>query len=174
MTQRGGAVFLWLLIVSIALACEGSPAADPADEASAPTAAADPAAVHPHEVSGIEVTLVEVRRGRGDTVTIRWRYRNSALEAKVVSSADGEDDELPDVVTRAFLMDEKNGKKYLVLRDADDRPVITRAGGETWPALQPGESVDVWAHFPVPPDAVAGLSFHVPGTDPFQSVTVAE
>jgi len=39
-------------------------------------------AVQDHEVEGVEVALLEVKRASGNTVTIRWQYRNKTAEKK--------------------------------------------------------------------------------------------
>ena len=174
MTVRSIAVLTWLSLTVLSLGCERSVPEEQANLAAEQTAADESLVMHPHETPGIEVALLDARRGQGDTVTIRWRYRNTTPEAKRLSPAGGASEELADVITRAVLVDEANGKKYYVLRDADDRPVLSRVGGATWPILQPGESVDVSAHFPAPLGPPAQLSFYIPGSDPFAPVTIAE
>ena len=174
MTGRSIALLTWLSLTVLSLGCERSTPEDPANLSAEPTAAVESLAVRAHEVPGIEVTLLGVRHSQGDTVTIRWRYRNTTPEAKRLSPNANAPEELADMVTRAILVDEANGKKYYVLRDADDRPVLSRVGGAAWPILQPGESVDVSAHFPAPSGLPAQLSFYVPGSDPFEPVTITE
>ena len=35
-----------------------------------------PIAIHEHEISGVDVALIEVSRTGPETVTVKWEYRN--------------------------------------------------------------------------------------------------
>lgn len=140
------------------------PSAAPAT-ATAPAPAATPLAVEQHSLSGIEIALMDVRRTSGDTVTVRWQYRNTLTTGQDV-------DELwqnYQIADRAYLIDPGNKKKYLVLRDAADTPV---ASLHTNRHIAAGKSTGSWARFPAPPADVAKITVAIPNAPPFEDVPI--
>lgn len=138
------------------------PSAAPA-AATAQTSAATPLAVEQHSVSGIEVALMDVRRTSGDTVTVRWQYRNTLTAGQDV-------DELWQnyvIADRAYLIDPGNKKKYLVVRDAANTPVASQ---HTNRHIAAGKSTASWAKFPAPPPDVTKITVAIPNAPPFEDV----
>lgn len=139
----------------------------PAAVAPAKAAAAAPSlGVQDHEVSGVQVALLEMKRTSGDTVTVKWQYRNTASDKRDVSemwhhrAAEG-----------AYLIDAVNKKKYLVVRDAANLPVSSDGRTTT---LEPGGAVTSWAKFPAPPADVTKITLNVKGVPPFEDVPVGQ
>jgi hypothetical protein len=148
------------------------PAADsatPAD-ASAPTTSGtagaapttQPIAVENHEVPGVQVALMDVRRTSGDTVTVRVQFRNTTdkeLTNRIFSGSN--------IVDDMYLVDGASKKKYLVVRDAEDKPVGYSGSSQTIPAKA---VVQAWGRFPAPVSPKIMVS--VPGVPPFEEVPV--
>ena len=146
-------------------AAEPAPPADastPATSGTAGSAAAQPIAVEDHEVPGVQVALMDVRRTSGDTVTVRVQFRNTtdkALTNSIFSSSN--------IVDDMYLVDGASKKKYLVVRDAENKPVGYYGPSQTIPAKA---VVQVWGRFPVPVSPKIMVS--VPGVPPFEDVPV--
>ena len=84
---------LWVGCALLLVGC-GTPGAGAlvpeATERPAPVAETDVLGVGVHEVTGVEVALTQVQRASGDTLTVRWSYRNRTQEAKPVTDETGE------------------------------------------------------------------------------------
>jgi hypothetical protein len=124
--------------------------------------AARPLAVEDHEVPGVQVALMDVRRTSGDTVTVRLQFRNTT-DQEVSNSlfySDG-------IVAAMYLLDNDSKKKHLVVRDAENKPVgfIGRT-----PEIPAKGALAVWARFPAPPANVSKMTISVPGIPPFDDV----
>lgn len=130
-------------------------------------------AAHEHEVGGVLVVLTELVR-TGDTVTARWTYSNATQEARTL--AGGEDaDSVPYLLTAgAYLLDAEHEKKYLVVHDAQGRPVTSRHGGPYDVVLEPGATIEAWAKFPAPSPPVQTMTLYVPGVPLFEDVRITE
>ncbi len=147
-------------------ATEPAPAAD----ASAPTTSGtagsapttQPIAVEDHQISGVQVALMDVRRTSGDTVTVRVQFRNTTdkdLINSIFSSSN--------IVDDMYLVDGASKKKYMVVRDAENKPVGYYGPSQTMPAKA---VVQVWGRFPVPVSQKIMVS--VPGVPPFEDVPI--
>ena len=124
-----------------------------------------PFAVEQHAKSGIEIALMEVKRTGGDTVTVRWQYRNTGTSGQNV-------DELWSgyvIANGAYLIDSGNKKKYLVIRDAENTPVASNHSDRHIPA---GKSTSSWARVPAPPADVAKITVVIPNAPPFEDVPI--
>ncbi len=135
-----------------------------ATEQPAPVAETDALGVGVHEVTGVEVALTQVQRASGDTLTVRWSYRNRTQEAKPVTDEIGE----------TYLVDPINKKKYLMVRDANDLPVggqdgdPNRVGG-----LPAGQTLTAWAKFAAPADDVERISVYIPNVPLFEDIPIS-
>lgn len=140
-----------------------SPAATPAASGTAGTVATpQPIGVEDHEEAGVQVALLDVRRTSGDTVTVRLQLRNTNdknVTNSIFSSSN--------FVDAMYLIDGTNKKKYMVVRDADNKPVGYYGQSQTIPAKG---TVSVWARFPTP--ASPKIMVSVPGAPPFEDVPV--
>jgi hypothetical protein len=145
-----------------------SPASAPPETASSPTASgtvgatAQPIAVEDHQEAGVQVALLDVRRTSGDTVTVRLQVRNT--NDKAVTNADFSSSNFVDAM---YLIDGASKKKYLVVRDADNKPVGFYGQSQTIPAKG---TLSVWARFPTP--ASPKIMVAVPGAAPFEDVPI--
>jgi hypothetical protein len=144
--------------------------APPSETASSPTASgtagavatAQPIAVEDHQEAGVQVALLDVRRTSGDTVTVRLQLRNTT--DKAVSNSDFSSSNFVDAM---YLIDGASKKKYMVVRDAENKPVGFYGQSQTIPAKG---TLSVWARFPTP--ASAKIMVSVPGAAPFEDVPI--
>ncbi len=141
-----------------------------AETASSPTASgtagavatAQPIAVADHQETGVQVALLDVRRTSGDTVTVRLQLRNTNDKAVINS-----DFSSSNFVDGMYLIDGASKKKYLVVRDAENKPVGFYGQSQTLPAKG---ILSVWARFPTP--ASDKIMVSVPGAAPFEDVPI--
>ena len=148
--------------------------------AAAPAAAEAPAAtpappanamVQEHE-TGIEVTLVELKRTSGDSVTLKWRYRNTTgTDVKLTKGGSNWYDPYR-LTAESFLIDPVNKKKYLVITDDQRYPLTSKHGDWQGVSLAPGQTLSAWAKFPAPPLEVEKMSVTIGGVPPFEDVPV--
>jgi pyruvate/2-oxoglutarate dehydrogenase complex dihydrolipoamide acyltransferase (E2) component len=163
-----------------------TPAATPADPAPAsaapaaaapsPSAAAAPAPnalVQEHE-TGVEVTLLEARRTAGDSLTVKWRYRNTQTADVKVLKGGSAWSEVYKLTMGAFLVDPVNKKKYMVITDAENIPLASKHGDWQGYSLAPGQTLSSWAKFPAPPADVQAITVTLPGVPPFEDVPIVK
>jgi hypothetical protein len=150
------------------------PAAGPAEAAQAKPAAGAAAAFVGEHSTGVEVTLVEVRRTGGDSVTAKWRFRNTqSNEVKVAQG--GTSWSAPyELTAESFLIDPVNKKKYLVITDEKRLPLASKHGDWQGVTLKPGQTLSAWAKFPAPPSDVEKVTVTLPGVAPFEDVPVVK
>lgn len=129
------------------------------------------APVQEHE-TGVEVTLVEVKRTGGESVTVKWRYRNtSANEVKLSKGGSSWIDPYR-LTAETFLVDPLNKKKYLVITDDQRIPLASKHGDWQGVTLAPGQSLSAWAKFPAPPAEVEKLTVTIAGVPPFEDAPI--
>jgi hypothetical protein len=145
---------------------ESAPAADPSSAATSGTAgsvaATQPIAVEDHEEAGVQVALLDVRRTSGDTVTVRLQLRNTndkGVTNSLFSSSN--------FVDGMYLIDGSSKKKYMVVRDAENKPVGYYGQSQMLPAKG---IISVWARFPSPTSPKIMVA--VPGAPPFEDVPI--
>lgn len=147
-------------------AAESAPPADASSPATSgtagSTASAQPIAVEDHQEAGVQIALMDVRRTSGDTVTVRLQLRNTT--DKAVSNADFSSSNFVDAM---YLIDGASKKKYMVVRDAENKPVGYYGQSQTIPAKG---TVSVWGRFPTP--ASPKIMISVPGAAPFDEVPI--
>jgi hypothetical protein len=137
-------------------------------------AAAPNLGVEDHEVAGVEVALLEVKRTSGDTLTIKWQYRNKTQEEKkLTKSAFSWSD--PFLLSYdAYLIDPVNKKKYLLLKDAEGTPIAARHGRNQDITVGGGQNLSTWAKFPTPPSDVTRISIYIPKVAPFEDIPISQ
>ena len=147
-------------------AAESAPPADASTPATSGTAGstptAQPIAVEDHSVPGVQVALMDVRRTSGDTVTVRVQFRNTTDNALTNSIFSGSN-----IVDDMYLVDGTSKKKYLVVRDAENKPVGYYGPSQIVPAKA---VIQAWGRFPAPVSPKIMVS--VPGVPPFEDVPV--
>jgi hypothetical protein len=116
-----------------------------------------------HEIPGVQVTLTELRRTSGDTVTLRLQFRNTTDKEVSDSLFYG-----TNIALRTYLLDATR-KKYTVLQDPDNRPVGYVGQSST---IGPGTALPAWVRFPAPPADVTTVTVVVPGVPPFDDIPV--
>lgn len=159
-----------------------APTRTPATEPVAPPPAAAPATavsvpplpVQDHEVAGVQVALVEARRTSGDTVTVKWQYRNVTGKAVKVSKGGTSWADAYQLTADAYLVDAVNKKKYLVIRDAQNYWIASKHGDWQGVMLEPNQTLNAWAKFPAPAAAVDSIAVNIPGTAPFEDVPIVK
>jgi hypothetical protein len=149
---------------------EPAPTPAPASDAAAPApsattgsaATAQPIAVEDHEVPGVQVALMDVRRTSGDTVTVRLQFRNTTDKQVTNPIFSGSN-----IVDDMYLVDGTSKKKYLVVRDAENKPVGYYGPTQAVPAKA---VIQAWGRFPAPTSPKIMVS--VPGVPPFEEVPI--
>jgi hypothetical protein len=135
---------------------------------------AKPLGTNDHEVSGVEVTLLELKRASGDTVTAKWRYSNKDRDTKQLTKGTGGDDPYK-LSIESYLVDPVNKKKYLILKDSTGKPIAAAHGGSYHPiTLEGGKSINTWAKYPAPPAGVEKVSVYIQGVAPFEDVPLSK
>ena len=133
--------------------------------------------VHDYEVDGVEVALLSAVRSSGDTITLRWQYRNKTDQPKEIGkSFQGMgSSEAFSLVWAAYMLDVSTKKRYGVLEDSSGHPVAASHGGGKVVVLEPKGTTSVWAKFAAPPAAVQHIAVFVPGVvEPFEDVPLGE
>ena len=157
---------LWVGCALLLLGCGTPGAGAPVPEAReqpAPVAETDALGVWVHEVTGVDVALTQVQRGSGDTLTVRWSYRNQTQEAKPVTDEIGE----------TYLVDPVNQRRYLMVRDANDLPVGGQDSDPSRVGLPAGQTLTAWAKFAAPADDVERISVYIPNVPPFEDIPIS-
>lgn len=173
--MRRTTLLLALLIV-LAMAVESQTRKSQAKKAPQVTAPHAPAviAVADHEVGGVEVALVEVKRTSGDSVTIKYRYTNQTTEKKKLDHG-GDGLNAWRFGSDAFFVVPGTSKKYTPLQDENGYPIAANhqqfGVGIT---LAPKQVVNTWSKFPAPPPEVEKITVHLPGAPPFENVAVTK
>ena len=117
------------------------------------------------DISGLGVELTSVQK-TGDTITVRFKYINSSDKGIFMRGQIG-----GQVDEKIYYVDAKNKKKYLVIRDTENK-ALASAMHEL--DLKAGETKGCWAKFPAPPSDVTAISVYIPGAPPFENITVAQ
>ena len=182
------ATFVFVLLMACAKE-EAPPAENAAAPAAAETAAATPPpatssaappaatasgtgiATADGEQSGITLVVQELKRTSGGTVSLKFSVSNASSEALDYGYNYGEKDRTPDYgsIGGVTLIDEANKKKYFVVRDSEGQCVCSRGLKDQ----KPGETRNLWARFPAPPDDVTRISIVVPHFSPMDDVPLS-
>ena len=72
---------------------------------------------------------------------------------------------------KIYYVDAKNKKKYLVIRDTEQKALASDMHELD---LKAGETKGCWAKFPAPPADVTAISVYIPGAPPFENVPLAQ
>jgi hypothetical protein len=133
-----------------------------------------PIAVADHEVGGVEVALLEVKRTSGDSITIRYRYTNNTTEKKRLSHG-GDGLYAWRFAHDAYFIVPTTKLKYTPLKDENGYPVAADhqqfGSGIT---LAPKQVVNTWTKFPAPAPEVEKITVFVPGAPPFEDVVLGK
>ena len=184
---RWRALLAALLAVLAVGACSGGddlldPGAQPApttakgqaaSTTSPPTVPARIIATAEGEYPGMVLELLGVRRTSGQIVTTEFAMRNAGSQRAALPGDAFNEPGVPESLSvgGAYLTDEVNRKKYLVLRDTAGACVCSR-GIET--AFEPGQRRVYFAKFPAPPESVSTITVVVPHFSPIDGVGISE
>jgi hypothetical protein len=135
---------------------------------------AAPIAVQDHEVEGVEVALLEVKRASGNTVTIKWQYRNKTNEKKPLNHGANMGMDSYRFAKDVYFLDPSQ-KKYVVLKDAQGIPQAAKHDQFAFSLnLAPKQTVNTWAKFPAPPADVEKVNIYLPGAPPFEDIALGK
>lgn len=153
----------FLVLASIVLVIGQASAQTAATAVSAPAAAIG---VTDGESPGSRIEVTELKRGSGDTVTLRFTLINDSGEQVRVA------DLLGGVVSGynvsgVHLIDPVGKKKYLVVTDSQKNCVCSANLSHALPA---GQRLNLWAKFPAPPAEVGKVSLIFPHFIPMDDV----
>jgi hypothetical protein len=135
----------------------------------------EPIAVQDHEVGGVQVALLEVKRQRDTTITVRWEYRNTTdQKQKLEHGYSVGTDPYRFARKETYLVDTGADTKYTVLQDSEENPVAAKHTKFAFGiSLAPKQNVTTWAKFGGVPADLQQVTVYVPGAPPFEDVTIA-
>ena len=137
-----------------------------------PAAAAGPIATTEGEQPGHKIEVTELKRS-GDVLTLKLRLVNEGDKKfdfgyDFGDSAVGAGDY--NSIGGVHLIDEKNKKKYFVIRD-EKRVCVCSRGLK---GVDAKASANLWARFPAPPEGVEKISVIIPKFLPLDDVPISK
>ena len=127
-----------------------------------------------HEVGGVKVELLEVKRDSPTVVTARWRYRSESDRPKQLTSQRTGWMDPYRLTVESYLLDEDKRVKFEVSRDTDRRPVVSRNGQPNqFIAIRPKQTIEVWAKYVVP-ESVSTVTVSIEGVRPFAKIAIVK
>ena len=151
------------------------PATAPAPTATAATAAPVPAAAGiataDGETPGVTVTLKELKRASGGTLSMKLVITNGSDKKLPIDYSLGDPEHsIADYnsIGGVHLIDPVGKKKYFVARDAQNKCVCSQGLKD----VEPGASINAWAKFAAPPADVQKISVIVPHFAPMDDVAI--
>jgi hypothetical protein len=133
-----------------------------------------PIAIHEHELSGVDVALIEVSRTGPETVTVKWEYRNKTkAPIPLADKSRGWSDPYR-LSWDTYLTDDETNAKFPMLRDSSGTP-IAAVHGKTFDKIVLGivKPLRTWAKYNVPAN-VKKVTVVITGADPFERVAIGE
>lgn len=138
----------------------------------APAGAATGIASSDGETAGSTVTIKELKRQSGGTVSLKFVVTNGSDKPIGTGYSFGDADYSGvdyDSVGGVQLIDPVGKKKYFVARDSGRKCVCSQGLKE----IKPGSSTNAWAKFPAPPDDVQKISVIIPHFGPMDDVPIS-
>ena len=133
-----------------------------------------PIAIHEHEISGVDVALLEVSRTGPETVTVKWEYRNKTkAPIPLATHSSGWSDPYR-LSWDTYLRDETTSAKFPLLKDSDGHP-IAAVHGKTFDKIVLGTAkpLKTWAKYNVPAN-VKKVTVVITGAEPFEGIAIGE
>ena len=121
------------------------------------------------ETPDVRVEVRDLKRGDGDTVTLRLRLINESggtFEASCEMREPYANDDCG-AFSGAYLLDAANKKKYLVVRDTEGKCICSGVDN-----LEDGKKMNIWATYPAPPADVTEMTVIVPLFEPIEGVPI--
>ena len=133
--------------------------------AALPAGAQAPLATAEVNYPGVVAEVTECKRSEG-TLTVKIRLRNTSDENRSLYIVRGNGYDTHYVTA--------GKKKYLVLRDAEKKPLAPPArGGSVYVSLKKGAEWTWWAKFPAPPADVKKIEYTWPIGPPIDDIPCA-
>ena len=133
-----------------------------------------PIAVHEHEVDGVDVALMDVRRVTSDTVTVKWEYRNKTKVSQALATKSTGWGDPYRLSWSTYLADEEGKVKFPLLRDSEGRPIAAVHGTPVHDiTVGPLKTLRTWAKYQVSAD-VKNVTVFLTGVEPFENVAIGE
>jgi len=150
----------FILCAALALPCSFGQSGEPA------IASAE------HQVGGVTVDLLQVKRETPTVVTVRWRYTNTTDQPKQLTKQRTGSIDAYRLALNSYLLDETKRIKYPLSRDTDNEPVASR-NGETnkYIFIGPKATINVWAKYIVP-DTTSRVGVVIEGVSPFSGIEI--
>ncbi len=140
-----------------------------------PAARAQGLGVEEHQVGGVDVVLLDVRRTTDDVLTVKWEYRNKTDERKRLTDQSTGWIDPYRLAADAYVLDNVNKIKYEVALDEKRHPIAGRHGGQnSWIFVGPKQTVATWAKFQAPPGGIEKVTVFIPGAAPFENVPISK
>ena len=160
---------------------EGVLEVEKGEEAAPPAPASTPAAKTPSvlattdgEYPDVRLEVTELKRTSGDTLTLKFTIINDSSEDVDFSYNFVEQGKYENfdfaTVGGANLVDAAGKKKYLVLRDSENKCLCSR----NLKTVKPGSSAKLYAKFPAPPESVEKITVEIPHFIPMDDVPISK
>lgn len=116
------------------------------------------------EWDGIEVDLTNITF-KNNVMTVKFKLRNVGAE---------EHEGFSIFYTHCYFLDEKNQKKYYVLKDSDGICIAEpqKYRNRFYEDIKPGKSRNMWMKFPEPTDNPETIIIYIPGVPLFEEVRI--
>ena len=120
--------------------------------------------------SNLTVHVLELVRVGPNVLKLRFSFANTSNSGEYIEfgNAFAQEDADTGTVAGVYLTDALRQKKYFVLRESDGKALCSR--GIT--RIGPGESLELWANFPAPPQNSLLVTVHVPMVPPIGEVPI--
>lgn len=127
-----------------------------------------------HEVGGVKVELIELKRDSATVVTARWRYRNQTGEPRQLTKQRTGAIDPYRLSLESYLLDEDKRIKFPLSRDDDRRPVASRNGEPNkFIMIGPKAVIEVWGKYIVP-ESTSVVTVSIDGVSPFPHIAIAK
>ena len=115
--------------------------------------------------------LLEVKRGSGGTLMIRWLIANTSAKSGGLTGASGKTVRYVFHWEDVYFIDPAENKKYQFLTDSGGNRILDIFEGD----LAPGEQRLNWARFPAPPESSSKINFGIPKcSPPFDDIAITK
>lgn len=120
----------------------------------------------------LQLDVRGIERMDGDIVDVRFSITNTGTDATYELWSTISDPAFRGAydVGGAALLDPPNDKRYLTLYDSADTCLCTADAINL--AVGPGDTLDLYAQLPAPPEDVTEITFTLPGFEPVDGLTI--
>lgn len=131
-----------------------------------------PASPNDDTLVPLQLDVRGIERMDGDIVEVRFSITNTGTDATYELWSTISDPAFRGAydVGGAALLDPPNDKRYLTLYDSADTCLCTADAINL--AVGPGDTLDLYAQLPAPPEDVTEITFTLPGFEPVDGLTI--